>query len=60
LEKKSNNVLSQISILKKCLIKCNKINGITPMNIHVDIVHPKLFTQGKVQLAKKIAIVDGE
>ncbi len=23
------------------------------MNIHVDIVHPKLFAQGKVQLAKK-------
>jgi len=24
------------------------------MNIHVDIVHPKLFVQGKVQLAKKV------
>jgi hypothetical protein len=42
------------------LIKCNKINGITPMNIHVDIVHPKLFAQGKVQLAKKTIMVDGE
>jgi len=30
------------------------------MNIHVDIVHPKLFVQRKVQLAKEIIVVDGE
>jgi hypothetical protein len=42
------------------LIKFNKINGITPMNIHVDIMHSRLFAQGKVQLAKKTTMVDGE
>jgi hypothetical protein len=33
----------QISTLCKGLIKYNIINGVTPMNIHVQIAHLKLF-----------------
>jgi hypothetical protein len=34
-EKMASNFLSQSSILKRGLIKNNKINGNTPMNTHV-------------------------
>jgi len=53
LEKVVNNVLSQSFVLKKGLIKYNKINGIIPMKTHLDSIHPWLFAQRKLQLAKK-------
>ncbi len=34
----------------KGLIQCNKVNGITPMNIHVQTTHLKLFALKKQQL----------
>jgi len=48
-----SNFLSQIFVLKKVLIKYNKINGIIFIKNHVDFVHPKLFVQRKAQLVKK-------
>jgi hypothetical protein len=50
LEKISCNVLSQSFNLMKNLFKQNKINGITLVNIHIDIVHPRLFIKKKAQL----------
>ncbi len=49
------NVLAQISIHYKGLIKYTKVDGIIPMNTHVQIAHLKLFVQRK-QLNKKVAI----
>jgi hypothetical protein len=46
-EQTFNNVLIQRSILCKGLIKYNKINGITPIIIHVQIAHLKLFVKKK-------------
>jgi hypothetical protein len=48
------NVLAQISTQYKGLIKYNKVDGIIPMNPHVQITHLKLFVQRK-QLNKKVA-----
>ncbi len=53
LEKVASNFLSQSFVLRKGLIKYNKINGISPMTTHVDFIHPGLFVQRKSQLAKK-------
>jgi hypothetical protein len=47
------NVLSQSFVLKKGLIKYNKINGIIPMKNDVDSIHPSLFAQRKSQFGKK-------
>ncbi len=47
------NVLAQIYIHYKGLIKYNKVDGIIPMNTHVQIAHLKLFVQRK-QLNKKV------
>jgi len=33
----------------------HKVNGITPMTIHVQIAHPSLFVQRKQQLNEKVA-----
>jgi hypothetical protein len=52
-EKMASNVLSQSFVLRKGLIKYNKINGIIPMKTNVDSIHPWLFVQRKSQLAKK-------
>jgi phytoene dehydrogenase-like protein len=56
LEKTSNIILSQSFVLKKGLIKYNKINGLTPMKTHVDIAHPRFFVLRKTQLVKKAII----
>jgi len=47
LQKTSNIVLSQSSILRKGLIKYNKINGVISMKINVDTAHPRLFALRK-------------
>jgi len=47
---KKGIISSQSFVLKKGLIKYNHINGIIPMKIHVDILHPKLFALRKTQL----------
>jgi hypothetical protein len=52
-EKVAGNVLSQSFVLRKGLIKYNKINGIIPMKTHVDSIHPWLFAQRKSQLVEK-------
>jgi len=49
----AGDVLSQSFVLKKGLIKYNKIIGITPMKTHADSIHPMLFVQKNSQLAKK-------
>ncbi len=49
-EQAINDVLVQRSILCKGLIKYNKVNGITPMTMHVQISHSKLFALRKQQL----------
>ncbi len=46
-EKTSSDVLVQRSTLCGGLIKYNKVNGITPMTIHVQTAHPRLFVQKK-------------
>jgi hypothetical protein len=51
----SSDVLVQRSMLHKGLIKYSKVNGITPMTIHVQIAHPRLFVQRKQQLSEKVA-----
>jgi hypothetical protein len=33
----------------------HKVNGITPMTIHVQTAHPSLFVQRKQQLNEKVA-----
>ncbi len=38
----------QRSIICKDFIKYNKMNGITPMKIHVECAHPKLFGYRKL------------
>jgi hypothetical protein len=43
LGKTSSTILSQSFVFRKGLIKYNKINGITPMKIHIDTMHPRLF-----------------
>jgi len=50
----SNDVLAQIFTFCKHLIKYNNVNGITPMTIHVQIAHPRLFSQRKHQLGDKV------
>ncbi len=50
----SSDVLVQRSMLHKGLIKYSKVNGITPMTIHLQIAHPRLFVQRK-QLSEKVA-----
>lgn len=40
-----NDILVQRSTLHKGLIKYNKTNDITPMIIHVQTTHLKLFVQ---------------
>jgi hypothetical protein len=47
LEKASNNVLSEKSILKKELIKYTKTNGITRMRMHVDCAYSRLLVERK-------------
>jgi hypothetical protein len=49
-EEETNNVLVQRSIMCKCLIKYNKVNGITSMITHVQIACSKLFALKKQQL----------
>jgi hypothetical protein len=53
-EQASNDVLAQIFTLCKLLIKYNNVNCITPMTIHVQIAHPRLFPQRKHQLNDKV------
>jgi hypothetical protein len=38
----------------KGLIKHNKVNGMTLVNTHVQIAHPKLFIQRKKQSREKM------
>jgi hypothetical protein len=52
-KKVAGNVLSQSFVLKKGLIKYNKINGIIPMKTRVDSIHPWLLAQRESQLAEK-------
>jgi len=42
-----NDVMVQKSIMLKGLIKCSNINGMTPMTIHVQTTHRKLFALKK-------------
>ncbi len=49
-EQTTNDVLAQRSIMRKGLVKYNKVDGIIPMSIHVQIAHLKLFTLRKQQL----------
>jgi len=49
--------LCQHSILRKCLIKYGKINGITPMRTHVEFMHPKLVACRKLIIVEKLIIV---
>ncbi len=58
LEKMFCSFLSQIFVLKKGLIKYNKINGIILTKNHVDFVHPKLFVQRKAQLVKETTMAN--
>jgi hypothetical protein len=51
----SNDVLAQIFTFCEHLIKYNNVNGITLMTIHVQIAHPRLFSQRKHQLNDKVA-----
>ncbi len=46
-EQTTNDVLVQISIMHKGLIKYNKVDGINPMSIYVQIAHSKLFVMRK-------------
>jgi hypothetical protein len=59
-EQATNNVLTQRSTLCKGLIRYNKVNGITPMIMHVQISHSKLFTLKKQfsAMTKPITIHD--
>jgi hypothetical protein len=52
-EQTSNDVVAQRFTLYKGLIKYNMVNGITPMTIHVQTTHPRLFAQRK-QLSEKV------
>ncbi len=54
-EQASNDASAQRSTLCKGLINYNKVNGITPTTIHVQIAHPRLFEQRKQQLGEKVA-----
>ncbi len=47
------NILNQ-SFVHKGFIKCNKANGITPMNTHVDFAHSCLVAKIKLILIKKL------
>ncbi len=44
--------MAQRFIMHKGLIKYNKVNGITPMTIHVQTTHLKLFVLKKQQLGE--------
>lgn len=48
----------QLGIQRKCLIKYNKINKITPMKTHIDYAHPRLFVHRKIVLANIIVKVN--
>lgn len=47
------DVLTKRFTLHKGLIKYNKVNGIIPMNTHVQTTHSELFVQRK-QFKKKV------
>jgi hypothetical protein len=53
-----HSFLSQIFVLKKGLIKYNKINEIILTKNYVDLVHPKLFVQRKAQLVRKTTMAN--
>jgi len=42
----------------KGLIKYNKTNGITPMKIHVETAHPKLWAQKKQICSENVVTFD--
>jgi hypothetical protein len=46
-EQTFNGALVQRSTLRTGIIKYSKVNGITPMIIHVQTTHPRLFMQRK-------------
>jgi hypothetical protein len=50
-EQATIDALGQRSTLCKGLVKIRKVNGITPMIIHVKTTHPKLFVLRKQQLS---------
>jgi hypothetical protein len=52
-EQTNGDVLMQIFTLYKGLIKYNKVNGMIPINTHVQTTHLKLFAQKK-QLMEKV------
>jgi hypothetical protein len=43
-----------VGVARIILFTPNKVNGITPMNIDVQIAHPKLFTRKKKQINDKV------
>jgi hypothetical protein len=51
--KQAFDALTQRSTFHKGLIEYNKVNGITPMNTHVQTTHSKLFIQRK-KIKKKV------
>jgi hypothetical protein len=53
-----SSFLSQFFVLKKGLIKYNKINGIVLTKNHVDFVHLKSFVERKAQLVKKTTMAN--
>jgi hypothetical protein len=53
-EQTYGDVLMQIFTFYKGLIKYNKVNGMIPINIHVQTTHLKLFGQKK-QFMEKVA-----
>jgi len=55
-EQATNDALAQRSILCKGLIKYNKVSGITPMTMHVQITYSKLFALRK-QLSAVVEFV---
>ncbi len=56
-EQSTNDALAQRFILCKGLIKYNKVNGITPMIMHVQITHLKLFALRKQQFNAMIKLI---
>jgi hypothetical protein len=46
-EQTINDIVAQRSIMHKGLIKYNKVDGINPMSIYVQIAHMKLFAMRK-------------
>jgi hypothetical protein len=41
------NILNYKSILRRKLIKYNKMNNITPMKTHIDVANVRLLTKKK-------------